>query len=100
MTFQTERYFQAIDSPGGEPGAPKKEPGATLAAPGSLQCFSLFMEVKNPATAGGSGLSGAAETDAHLAAVHQHRHPPVSRDEALHLLHGLGILNDIPIDDL
>lgn len=51
-----------------------------------------------PATAGGSSLSGAAEADAHLAVFQQHRHPAIARDEALHLLHGLGILDHILIN--
>src|SRR5208337_3885189 len=55
--------------------------------------------VKYPATAGGSNLSGAAETDAHPAAFHQHRHMAVSLGEAQHLRHGLVILDDIPIVD-
>ena len=44
--------------------------------------------------------SGAAEADAHPAVFHQHRDPPVALGEALHLLQGLGILEDVTINDL
>jgi hypothetical protein len=52
-----------------------------------------------PATAGGSDPSGTAVTDTYLAAFHQHRHLAGSPGKAQHLLQGLGVLDDIPIDN-
>lgn len=72
----------------------QKGPGGlnALPAPSWTNAVSLW---GRPATAGGSGLSRAAEADAYLAAFHHHRHPAVTIGEAQHLLHGLGIFDDI-----
>ncbi len=76
----------------------KKKPGAVTAASRPLIQPITQIYAQKPATAGGSSLSGAAEADAHLAVFQQHRHPAIARDEALHLLHGRGILDHILIN--
>jgi hypothetical protein len=51
----------------------------------------------NPQPAGDLHLSGAAEADVDLLALHHHRHPAVAVGEPQHLFQGLGILLHIPI---
>jgi hypothetical protein len=50
-----------------------------------------------PAPAGRLNPSGAPEADAHLVAVHQHRHLVAAPGEPQHLFQGLSICFHIPV---
>ena len=56
-------------------------------------------DLRNPQSAGDLYPSGTAEADADLVTLYHDRHLAVAVGELQHILHSLGVVFNIPIDD-
>lgn len=63
------------------------------------QGLSSPVDLRNPQSAGDLNPSGTAEADADLIPLHNDRHLAVIRGELQHILQGLGVFFNIPIND-